>query len=332
MNAAALRKSNESSRAAPLERGDAQVYDTRAEDRSTGTRRRRAAVIVNAASGSVEKNKLAELRASLDHFDGPQIVSFITAAPDGVSHAVEKALSNDPDVIAIVGGDGTARSVAEAAAPSGVPIAPLPYGTMNILPHRIYGARSGPAIMRALGRARVETIPAGRVNGRLFLLSAALGFPVTLARAREDARHPDLAHLTEAVMDLAQGISESAEERIVYRGEDRTPRRAAGLVLTTAPAESLLDACAPWRGAQAFEIIGAKTRGLGDVLRLGSRALADEWRDDESVEVSTSTVLKAYVSGETLVGLDGDPVSLSSPLSFTFETAATPILVPDTDG
>jgi diacylglycerol kinase family enzyme len=43
-------------------------------------------------------------------------------------------IDSAPDAVLVLAGDGTARAAAEMAGPDGPLIAPLPGGTMNMLP------------------------------------------------------------------------------------------------------------------------------------------------------------------------------------------------------
>ncbi len=56
-----------------------------------------------------------------------------TNAQDSGRAAAEQALAGDPAVIIVPGGDGTVRAVADVVHSSGIPIAPIPTGTGNLL-------------------------------------------------------------------------------------------------------------------------------------------------------------------------------------------------------
>ena len=92
----------------------------------------------------------------------------------------------------VIGGDGTLRAVAhrlfldrDEGGGAGVPVDPppllvVPLGTANLMGRHL-GLRWHPEaladqVARALARGRVVRIDTGRVNGRLFLLMAGVGF------------------------------------------------------------------------------------------------------------------------------------------------------------
>jgi diacylglycerol kinase family enzyme len=81
-----------------------------------------------------------------------------------------------------VAGDGTARAAAEMAGPDGPMIAPLPGGTMNMLPHALYGAIPWPeAMANCLKDGQERMISGGEINGRVFFVAAILGSPALWA-------------------------------------------------------------------------------------------------------------------------------------------------------
>ena len=69
--------------------------------------------------------------------------------PDALIEGLKAALDTRPDLLVVLGGDGTASAAAALCGPLGPLLAPLPGGTMNMLPHAIFmaaatgGARCG---------------------------------------------------------------------------------------------------------------------------------------------------------------------------------------------
>ena len=69
----------------------------------------------------------------------PLEAQVVTLEGARIPDQIAEAFAADPDVLFILAGDGTARSVASKAKPDGPMIAPLPGGTMNMLPKALYG-------------------------------------------------------------------------------------------------------------------------------------------------------------------------------------------------
>lgn len=98
-----------------------------------GTRERsHAAVVYHPA-----KIQIKRVRAAVESQEGTlgwaRSRWYPTNAEDSGREATEQALSGDPAVIIVVGGDGTVRAVADTVHGSGIPIAPIPTGTGNLL-------------------------------------------------------------------------------------------------------------------------------------------------------------------------------------------------------
>ena len=72
--------------------------------------------------------------------------------------------------------DACARAAAELCGPTGPMVAPLPGGTMNMLPHAVYGNRPWQEALRlALTEGRERDIGGGCIEGHRFLVAAILG-------------------------------------------------------------------------------------------------------------------------------------------------------------
>src|SRR5258708_39918848 len=98
----------------------------------------RIEAIVNAASGSVgpgAAEALAEMIAAHGY-----ACHLVTPPPADLSAAIAAAVDAAPDLLIVLGGDGTARLAAERCGPDGPLLAALPGGTLNMLPQILYGA------------------------------------------------------------------------------------------------------------------------------------------------------------------------------------------------
>jgi diacylglycerol kinase family enzyme len=152
---------------------------------------RRVCALVNPASGSVGPATTEDLAAFLSERGLDHRVAQLT--PETTEEAVRRAVDAGPDLIVVLGGDGTARLVAEACGPDGPLVAPLPGGTMNKLGRALYDSLPWrDALTRALEAGAPRWIPGGLVGGRAFYCGAVLGSPALLARAREAIRDHEL--------------------------------------------------------------------------------------------------------------------------------------------
>src|SRR5207253_887514 len=101
---------------------------------------RRVEVVANVASGGVGPEAPDEATKIFSDFG---IEANVWApSPEDLASCLRRAVDAAPDLVAVIAGDGTARAAAELCGPDGPALAPLPGGTMNVLPRAVYGARS----------------------------------------------------------------------------------------------------------------------------------------------------------------------------------------------
>src|SRR5690606_29340605 len=102
-----------------------------------GGRIQKVEVVANIASGGVADDAPATAEKILADF-GLQGRVCATDADD-LTRCVQAAIDASPDLLVILAGDGTARTAVQLSGAGGPLIAPLPGGTMNMLPRAIYG-------------------------------------------------------------------------------------------------------------------------------------------------------------------------------------------------
>lgn len=151
------------------------------------TELRRVYAVVNAKSGSTDATSPERLRKILS--DRGIEAEVAAPEPEGMADAISEAVRQAPDVLIVLGGDGTARSAAEIAGPNGPPLILLPGGTMNILPKALYGELAWPeALEAALDRGVVKDLPGAKASNHLFFVAGIFGSPALIAPARELVR------------------------------------------------------------------------------------------------------------------------------------------------
>jgi len=169
----------------------------------------RVEVVANIASGSVGKDAPAQAEAILAAHG---VEGLVHAPAEGeLTACLRAAIERRPDALLIVAGDGTARAAAEMAGPDGPLIAPLPGGTMNMLPHALYGPIPWPDAMANClkdGGGKERMISGGEINGRVFFVAAILGkgktealslmCPLVSAQLHEDEQALEAAALDPA--------------------------------------------------------------------------------------------------------------------------------------
>src|SRR5690606_31862036 len=135
-------------------------------------------------SGSVGPRAAGEVEAILAEY--PCEGEVISLEGPRINAQIEEALASNPDVLFVLAGDGTARAAASKAGPKGPLVAPLPGGTMNMLPKALYGTTDWKQALRtALEEGAPQAVSGGVVEGEAFYCAAILGSPALWAPARE---------------------------------------------------------------------------------------------------------------------------------------------------
>ena len=188
---------------------------------------RRVEIIVNPRSGSVGPKAAGEcetLLASLN-LEGRVVECDPLRLPDTIASAIEAK----PDVLVILAGDGTARTAAEMAGPDGPLIAPLPGGTMNLLPHALYGTTDWKqALELALTEGRVRNVAGGEADGHPFYVAAILGNPALWAPARESIRE---AKWMLALLYARRAARRAFSNRLRFNVDDEAMRKGEAMLL-----------------------------------------------------------------------------------------------------
>lgn len=246
---------------------------------------------------------------------------FTPAGGDGIAACLDKAFAASPDLVIVLAGDGTARAAAERAGPNGPLIAPLPGGTMNMLPHAVYGAVGWKQALRdALERGKPRAIGGGAIDGKLFFVAAILGAPALWAQAREAARAGEFC---KAVRRAAWALQRAFSGRLRYQldGGKRHKAEALGLLCP------MISTAMP-NDEQALEAAAFDPRGAAEAFRIGLRALGGAWRNDPAVDVGRCVQGGAWASGRIPAILDGEPIRLGRYARIEYRPNACRVLAP----
>lgn len=280
---------------------------------------RRVEVVVNPLSGSAGPDAAAEAEAILARFG----VAGSVKAPgeDGLEACIHAALEAKPDLLAIVAGDGTARLGAELAGPKGPLVAPLPGGTMNMLPNALYGGRDWKTALADILTDGVEQrVSGGEIEGRRFYVAAILGSPALWAQAREAVRE---GHLMQAMMRGRRALRQAFSGRLRVSLDGRQRFKTEALVLMCPLISKAMDNDEGYLEAAALDPANAL-----EVFRLGLYAARGDWRADPAVEAGRCRTGRAWAGGRIPAVLDGEPARLDPVADFKFLPVAFRALVP----
>ncbi len=289
-------------------------------DRRKTVRVRRVEVVVNPLSGSAGPDAPATAERILAEAGVAGRVR--VPGERGLEACLRDALDAGPDLLAIVAGDGTARTGAELAGPDGPLVAPLAGGTMNMLPHALYGSDRDwqAALADILADGLEKPVAGGEVEGRRFYVAAILGSPALWAQAREAAREGDAKR---ALLRARRALQRAFTGRLRYSLDGSARRKTEALVLMTPLISKVMDEEEPRLEAAALDPSGAL-----EVLRLGVHFAQGDWRADPAVAAGRCRTGRAWAGSRIPAVLDGEPARLDPTADFRFLPTAFRALVP----
>jgi diacylglycerol kinase family enzyme len=278
----------------------------------------RIEAVINTASGSALPTAADEMRAILAQ-RGLSANIHVASGPE-IADRLQAAVDAAPDLLLVLAGDGTARAAAELVGPDGPLLAPLAGGTMNMLPHAVYGSIPWQtALEQTLDQGVEKCIGGGRIDGRNFLVAAIVGAPALWAPAREAVREGKL-RLALLRMRRAWGRAFSGRLRCVIDGGPRG--KAEALAFLCPLASKALD-----DGEQRLEAAVIDPRNLADAARLGFNALVTDWRDDPAVHATPCREARVWAASRIPAVLDGEPVWLPAKASIEWRPKIARLLV-----
>ena len=279
----------------------------------------RVVVLVNPLSGSVGPNAAAEVTAILAEY--PCTAEVVSLEGPRIDAQIDEALASSPDVLFVLAGDGTARAVASRAGPKGPLVAPLPGGTMNMLPKALYGTADWKLALRsALEEGASQSVSGGLVEGEAFYCAAILGSPALWAPAREAMR---TGKLSLAWQYGRRALKRAFTGRIRFALDGGDKARTEALVLISPMISRALD-----------EPIGLEAAAMdptdtSQAFRLLATALFSDWRQDASVTTRPARRIDVWSRSKIPAVIDGEPTLLPHETRVTFIPRAFQALAPN---
>jgi len=281
-------------------------------------RLQRVIILVNPLSGGVGGQAAQEAAAILAEYPLEAEVVVLEGAriPDQIGDALEAR----PDALFILAGDGTARSVAARAGADGPLIAPLPGGTMNMLPKALYGTGDWKKALRlALEEGEPLPVAGGEVEGEAFYCAAILGSPALWAPAREAIRE---GKLKMAWTYARRALKKAFSGRVRYGLDGGARERAEALVLISPLISKAM------QKNDGLEAAAMNTADAAQAFRLAAHALFDDWRQDPNVITRPARRIVVEARSRVPAVIDGEPMLLGRQASVKFLPRAFIALAP----
>jgi YegS/Rv2252/BmrU family lipid kinase len=288
-------------------------------------------VIINAGSGSVLGDETARsLRDRFIAYGVPANVHLTTSGQE--IELLAKRAVEDADIVVAGGGDGTISTVAREVAAAGKTLGVLPLGTLNNfskdlgIPQDIAGA------VRTIVEGEVKTIDVAEVNGRSFINNSSIGLYPRLVLRRVEQQRLGRGKWNAAFWAALQMFRLSPFLKVRIELDGRSFLRKTPFVFV---------------GNNEYEM---------DLYNIGRRVALDEgelsiyflhrggrwgvtlllfhtlfgrlrqWKDFE--EVNTTSVTIQTRRKKLHVALDGEVVTMATPLNYRILPKALNVIVP----
>ena len=247
---------------------------------------------------------------------------------DRVPALVERARAEGFDTLFVGGGDGTVNLLLNLTHGTGLTLGVVPMGTVNAFARSFDTPRRPEDAVARLLRAPVVGMDAGRVNGRLFLCFASVGYDAAVVHdvALGEAKRR-LGRLAFAWCAVRGAATPGRLARFEARADGQEPEAGHSLLLSNVrnyAGADLFPGARPDSGT--MEMVLFRAAGALPVWQWAATALA------RGGGVSARRVARLTVRSERplFVQLDGEPVTLDDPCRLEFEVlpGAARVLLP----
>jgi diacylglycerol kinase family enzyme len=278
--------------------------------------------IINTSSGGCDSESEAEM---LDILKSAGVTNCKTwcGESDQIERAFAEAATYKPQVLVVLGGDGTIRTAAEACTGTDTYLLPLPGGTMNMLPRALYGDVSWQNALRTtLPAPLTKALSGGRTGDELFFVAVIVGAPSLWIEARESIRE---RHIVDAVEKSVVAFQAMFDTKIRYSISPGTGGEADVLaVICPLVSEEMSES------EQALEAAAIDVENAAELLGLATAAAFGKWRDDERVTLTKTHTVTVQSTRDIPLFLDGEKVRAGKSAEITFVPRAVNVIVPTT--
>jgi len=296
--------------------------DWRMPERPAEPPARHPYLIMNPKSGG-GKVETFDLKRKAEEL-GAEVFLIGGSEPVDVAKVAREAVAQGADLLGVAGGDGTQALVAGIAAQHGIPFVVISAGTRNHFALDLGLNRDDPsACLGALSDGVELRVDLGMINGQVFVNNASFGAYAEVVET--PAYRGDKLNTTLNLLpDLLQG---QRGARLSARAEDDTEFRSPQALLVANNPYGTGDIAGLSRRARLdaglLGVIGVKVRNVQqavDLLR-GRRAVG--------VRVLSTTKIEITADAPQIpVGVDGEALSMSTPVVCTISPGALRVWVP----
>jgi diacylglycerol kinase family enzyme len=240
-----------------------------------------------------------------------------------LQEVLSRIAERHPPAVAVIGGDGTARTALQFLTPRGIPVIPLPGGSLNRLSVAVFGCRSMRSALAAMSGGEVAWLPGARIGSRRFYVASGYGDCMRLNAVREAMR----AGRVGEVFRLLRRFDFALHRRDMCF-EDCAATGLFGLV-SVGDLDSAFGLAPRGPVPSELELASVSPNGWGDAVVIAAKALSGAWRSHRTIEVRTGSRLRVFQAlGPVHALLDGEPELLPARFDISFDARAGLVYAP----
>ena len=287
---------------------------------------KRPVLIMNPKSGGgkVEKfNLVAECKAR-------GIEPVVLSMGDDMVQLAEDAVARGADVIGMAGGDGSQALVATVARKHGLPHVVIPAGTRNHLALDLGLDRDDVVgALDAFSSGIPRTIDLATVNGRVFVNNASLGLYAEIV-ASDSYRDAKMRTTLDTLPDL---LGEDADSLDLHFVDDRGDAHDTADVVLVSNNPYVLDSLGgvgtrARMDTGALGVVSLTITSAMDARRFLALETAGQVRKFPGWQEWSTPRFEITSSGPVQIGVDGEALTMESPVVFEILPAALTVLLP----
>jgi len=280
----------------------------------------KVAAIINTSSGGCDSESEAEM---LDILEGAGVTNckMWCGGSDQIERAFVDAVTHKPEVLVVLGGDGTIRTAAEACTGTDTYLLPLPGGTLNVLPRALYGDSSWQeALKETLTNPLTKQLSAGRVRDKIFFVAAVVGAPGLWMEAREAIREGDILNAVGKAGVAFEAMFDTAIQYFI--SPELSGEAEVVAVICPLVSEQLSDS------EQTLEAAAIDVENATELLGLATAAAFGKWRHHKSVTLTKTHRVTVRSKKDIPLFLDGERVKVGHEAEISFAPHAVNVIVP----
>lgn len=255
-------------------------------------------------------------------------------AGDEIVAALEQAAMDAGEGVLLAGGgDGTISAAAAIAFRSGVVLAVLPAGTMNLFARALKLPQDLDGALDALAGGEIKPVDIATANGRCFVHQFGVGIHARLVRIRDQLTYRSrLGKMLASLRAVGGAVVDPPRFAVeIETPAGREKRLASGIAVSNNPAG---EGHIPYADALDQGLLGvyiAEPMSSWALLRLLVRVLVGRWRNHPAVLEKEVTQLSLTFPGRKRSAravIDGELIELEPRVDIEIHPGALRVLAP----